>query len=445
MIACLPRRARSRQAGSSTVVLTFLTLLPLAALLGTATAQAPSVSPLAGEGDRAHRADWVRDAYNVKGAGVTVCVLSDSIDNGNGALAEARRVHALPPEPQLTAVPGEEGSATGEGAAMLEIIHKIAPDAKLVFATARGGTDHVAANIRTLVSPTYGCQIIVDDIFFRDEPPFQDGAISIAINEAAAKGVLVISAAGNYGNYAAGTSGTWEGDFVDGGPSPITTSGIAHRFAPGKLYATLTQATSLIAVYWNDEWSSPTSNYALFVTDANNAVIAYQAGRTGFAYQYVDASADLARPKFLPGDRIWVIKGARSPARYLRISTLGGQIDADARPTEGSVFGHSAASNVLSVGAVDLPSPLAAYSRDREIVVNSRTADGKRRIFYKADKSPIPPPGNLLKGTNGGSSLLKPDLAAGAANSRNTADLAQDVADHEVAEPDLVQFPVGLP
>jgi hypothetical protein len=98
MIACLPRRARSRRARSSTVVLTLLTL---AALLGTATAQAPPVSPLAGEGAKAHRADWVSSTYHVEGAGVTVCVLSDSIDNGQGAIAAARRVHALPQEPPL--------------------------------------------------------------------------------------------------------------------------------------------------------------------------------------------------------------------------------------------------------------------------------------------------------------------------------------------------------
>jgi subtilisin family serine protease len=308
-------------------------------------------------------------------------------------------------------VPGEGGIGgigfgTGEGAAMLEIIHKIAPRAKLVFATGQGGPDHIAGNIRTLVSPQYGCQIIVDDIFHRGEAPFQDGDISIAINDAAAAGVLAISAAGNYGNFAAGTSGTWERDFVDGGASPITTDGIAHRFAPGKLYAKLTKATKLIALYWNDEWSSATSTYKLFITDQNNAVIASQAGTTGSAYQYVEGAG--SRPQFLPGERIWVIKGARTPARYLRISTFGGQIDVG---TDASVFGHAAASNVLSVGAVDLPSPLAAYSRDRDIVVASSTADGKRRIFYKADKSPITPE-KLLKRTNGGSSLFKPDLAA---------------------------------
>jgi subtilisin family serine protease len=389
----------------STVVLTLLTLLPLAALLATATAQAQSVR-LPVEGDKAHRADWVRDTYGVKGAGVTVCVISDSINNLQGALATAQRLGALPPVPGVGQQPqlivAEAGTVkTGEGAAMLEIIHQIAPLAKLVFATAQGGTAHVAANIRTLVSDRYGCQIIADDIFYYDEPPFQDGAISIAINEAAAAGVLVISAAGNYGNFAAGTSGTWEGDFANGGASPITTTGVAHRFAPDKLYAKLTSATSRIAVYWNDEWSSPRKAYQLFITDENNVVVARQAGSTGFAYQYVEGP-------LRPGLRIYVITGARTKASYLRISTFGGQIDVG---TDASVFGHAAASNALSVGAVDLPSPLAAYSRDRDIVVSSGTADGPRRIFYKADKSAITP-GKLLKATNGGSKLLKPDLAA---------------------------------
>jgi hypothetical protein len=36
------------------------------------------------QGDAWHRADVARTAYGVKGAGVKVCVMSDSIDNGQG-------------------------------------------------------------------------------------------------------------------------------------------------------------------------------------------------------------------------------------------------------------------------------------------------------------------------------------------------------------------------
>jgi hypothetical protein len=103
---------------------------------------------------------------------------------------------------------------------MLEIIHDLAPGAQLYFATAFISPAQFAQNIRDL--RTAGCDIIVDDVFYFNETPFQDGqlaasftnggVIAQAVKDVTAAGALYFSSAGNQGNLDAGTSGTWEGD-----------------------------------------------------------------------------------------------------------------------------------------------------------------------------------------------------------------------------------------
>ena len=56
---------------------------------------------------------------------------------------------------------------------MLEIVHDLAPGAQLYFATAFNGIAEFAQNILDLRAA--GCDIIVDDVFYFVETPFQKG------------------------------------------------------------------------------------------------------------------------------------------------------------------------------------------------------------------------------------------------------------------------------
>ena len=88
---------------------------------------------------------------------------------------------------------------------MLQIVHDLAPKAKLGFATANGGQLSFANNIRALAgdptAPNYRAgfkaDVIVDDIIYLDEPFFQDGIVAQAVDEVVAKGVSYFSSAGN--------------------------------------------------------------------------------------------------------------------------------------------------------------------------------------------------------------------------------------------------------
>src|SRR5207249_1642733 len=166
-----------------------------------------------------------------------------------------------------------------EGTAMLEIIHDLAPGAQLYFATAFNGITSFAQNIRDL--RTAGCDIIVDDVFYFAETPFQDGqssgvisntnagVIIQAVKDVTAAGALYFSSAGNSGNLNDNTSGVWEGDFVDGGPAgpplPPGETGELHAFPdPQNFNPTTATNGNPINLYWSDPLGASSNDYDLF-------------------------------------------------------------------------------------------------------------------------------------------------------------------------------------
>ena len=87
---------------------------------------------------------------------------------------------------------------------MLQIVHDVAPDAKLAFATAGPTQTTLAEAIRSLRT-TALADVIVDDITFHDEPFFSDGPVAQAVDDVVnsttltGKRVAYYSAAGNDG------------------------------------------------------------------------------------------------------------------------------------------------------------------------------------------------------------------------------------------------------
>ena len=176
------------------------------------------------QGDVTHMAGAARTGFAASGVGIKIGVLSDSVDY----LTNSQALGDLGP---VTVLPGQSGvPGSGEGTAMLEIVHDLAPAAQLYFATAFISEASFAQNILNLYSN--GCKIIIDDVGYFDESPFQDGIVARAVNTVTTAGALYFSSAANSGNLDAGTSGTWEGDFVDGGPAgaPIPEAGRVHSF-----------------------------------------------------------------------------------------------------------------------------------------------------------------------------------------------------------------------
>lgn len=89
---------------------------------------------------------------------------------------------------------------TDEGRAMLQIVHAVAPGAALAFYTADNNEADFANGIGALASA--GAKVIADDVGYFDEPFFQDGLLSQAIDTVEGQGVAYFSAAGNDSNLA---------------------------------------------------------------------------------------------------------------------------------------------------------------------------------------------------------------------------------------------------
>ncbi|HEX3007297.1 MAG TPA: S8 family serine peptidase, partial [Bacteroidales bacterium] len=161
-----------------------------------------SSGPAYTNGDKALKSDATRLSRVLDGRGIKVGVLSDSYNGLRGA-ADGVFKGELPgesnPNGYTTEVQVLEDDTTGsdEGRAMIEIIHDIAPAAKIAFHTAYKGEADFAQGIIDLANA--GCDIITDDVSYLTEPFFQDGIITQAIDKVVKeKGVSYYSSAGNY-------------------------------------------------------------------------------------------------------------------------------------------------------------------------------------------------------------------------------------------------------
>ena len=351
------------------------------------------------QGDVAHRADTARTTHGVDGTGIGIGVLS----NGVGSLAARQATGDLPA--RVTVLSGQEGEGD-EGTAMLEIVHDLAPGAELYFATAFGGQARFAANIEALCEA--GADVIVDDVYYFSEGPFQDDIIARGVNAAVADGCFYFSAGGNAGNKNDGTAGVWEGDFAAGSPLVLNgvTVGTQHDFGGGVTQNRITEDSDYgYVLWWADPLEGSANDYDLFMLDENANVLRsstrIQDG-TRDPYEYISSGEDDHTDA-----RLVIVQVSGAADRYLRLDTLEGQL---AVSTAGSLFGHSAAESAIAVAAVAVQSAGGTGGVfDGTESVRTSNSDGPRRIFFEPDGTSITA-GNFS--STGGKLLRKPDLAA---------------------------------
>ena len=375
------------------------------------------------EGDTTHVAARSRGLYGINGSGLKIGVLSDSA-NATGAVTSAQATGDMPPTcpgpggPCLTILQDSfDPGASDEGTAMMEIIYDMAPGASLFFATANPTEAAFSTNIQALRAA--GCDIIVDDVFYFDEPVFQDGIVAQAVNTVTAAGALYFSSAGNEGNKDAGTAGYFEGDFSDSGsPAFIFPGGIKvgtiHNFGNGRLGDPVTAPGEGYVLQWADPFNAPTNDYDLFYVNSIGTVLASstnaQNGGPGqIAFEEINPPASGSL-----GDMLVVFKTTAANPVLFALKTLRGTLSVS---TAGETWGHSTVVAAYSVAAAPaagnlgfgfpsgpFPNPFNRFSP-----LEPFTSDGPRRIFFDPDGSPITP-GNFS--STGGIVRNKPDLTA---------------------------------
>lgn len=147
------------------------------------------------QGVTALQVDLARLLFKVDGKGVSVGVLSDSYNCRRGAAADVASGD-LPPGIVVLWDEPACSSGSDEGRAMMQLIHDVAPGAAQAFHTAFAGQAGFAAGILRLAEEA-GATVIVDDVYYFDEPMFQDGVVAQAVDQAKGAGVAYFSAAGN--------------------------------------------------------------------------------------------------------------------------------------------------------------------------------------------------------------------------------------------------------
>ncbi len=159
-----------------------------------------NVGAVTSQGDIIQRSSFLRPPSLIPGytgAGITVGVLSDSFacrdeiksyadDVASGDLAANIEV--------LEEISDCNGGAD-EGRGMAQIVYDVAPGSTIKFHTAFNGEADFAQGIIDLA--TAGATVIVDDVFYFDEPVFQDGIVAQAVDIVKGMGVSYFSSAGN--------------------------------------------------------------------------------------------------------------------------------------------------------------------------------------------------------------------------------------------------------
>jgi hypothetical protein len=448
--------------------------LPLSALLTLAERDdVRSIQPVrkalpqqvTSAGAVAHKVDQLSTART--GAGVVIGVVSEPVDPAelqlvydndlnpatvyavdwtNATVADRETVSGAwvgAPNTAWSAVDGGNAAL-----AMLQVLHDIAPDATLVFTSyGSDGVTGMESAIDALANPPAGAEypaadIVVDDLFFFDQSPFQDDVVAQAATAAVAGDpgqgvdpVVYVTSAGDFGNQAAGTASTYEADYVattfentcDAEDDACNDdfdfffgSGAysVHEFS-GSPSVTFAKNLSELCLFWSEPLAAAESDYDLFIFDANG--------------QWVDVGnnfvGDSTSPKECVSTDASLVAGniavvaqvtSGSEDRFLHLSALPLEFETNgivsagpalSATTTGAIRGQAAAASVIAVGAANAPddgqgTPVPFATTD---TVASYSSDGFRRVFFAADGSPYT--ADDLS-ASGGQLRSKPDIVA---------------------------------
>lgn len=399
---------------------------------GPATSSACTPAGFTSEADTQLRAAQARSQFAVDGAGIEVGVLSDSYDrSATAARHESDDIASgdLPgpanPCGRATPVAVLDDSEIGsdEGRAMAQLVHDLAPGSPLSFATAFSGETAFADNIRALRDA--GADVIVDDVSYFSEPFFQDGPVSVAVNDVTASGVVYYSSAGNSNSIVGGrdVAGFEAPSFRSSGSCPLGLPPYATQcmdFDPGaasdnSFGITIgANRTLRVALQWAEPQFGVATDLDAYLRNAAGVVVASSESdnaTTDKPFEFLSFENLTGAPQDVT---LSVNRYSGSASPRLKFIALGGPstVVGWEYPTSTggdligqTIFGHNGAANAVSTAAVPY---------DNSAVIEPFSSRGPVTLYYAPVAGTAPAPALVAAQT-----LAKPDLAAtdGATNS----------------------------
>ena len=382
-----------------------------------------------------NQADFVQYSKRVKetlknaptGKGVTIGILSDSYDcigerDEPGTVSAAQDVNngELPADVYVVK---EETlcifSGTDEGRAMAQLVHDIAPDAKIAIYVPENATDF-AQGIQTLARPRgqmgpdnregAGANIIVDDLYYYNEPFYENGIIGDSINSVVNKGVAYFTSAGN--NTMTDDEGkanttmyvTSNAQFLPYTPpenSPTRLNNgqvlkISDR-ANGTVLPLEMQDTDenrTITVWWNQSYAKGSqSTIRACLTKPDGTAInrkgwceTQQIGQEPSLQLSFNVSDVLDDGNY--GLQIFYIDGVK-PTSFAVLGNQTVGIDPAVAAGTGSIFGHSATPAAFTVGAANFADMPQCSAESSEIVMESFSSHGNTPLLFDSQGNDI--------------------------------------------------------
>ena len=358
----------------------------------------------------AHRVSGLASATPpLTGTDVVVGLISLPYKSDDLTSLDDAATRIIPETTSLYPVSGavDEDDGTSDLLFMLQLIYDIAPDAKVVVGSP--GVNSTAGQMHTLIDTmvagngTEGdgdyvppVNIIVDDLFYPTQNPFEVDEIAEAVIDATAAGVLYITAAGDQGNLAQNTSSTYI-DVLDAIPTP--SGGIydklfavdeIHQFNNGNAYLEVKTGLTDLCLFINEDPNSPSfNNPYIHVFDASGNLFLAPILLSGAGGCLEGLGA--LREDGLPYDGVAsdykiILENVNAPSNFrfflqgLRDGmplASGATFD---QVTAGNIRGHAYHPDALTVGAVPL-----CDTGSSTLPYNDSSCDGLAGEPYTAD------------------------------------------------------------
>lgn len=313
------------------------------------------------EGLEAMRVDALINATGLSGDGVIVGLLSDSFN------CDRREQTAIDDGdiPIVTVFKESPFCDTGldEGRALAEIVHDIAPAAKMFFHTGFSGPVDFAQGIRDMADS--GADVIVDDIGYFLMPFLQESFIDEAIEDVVSEGVIYVSSAGNSGN-----SGHMEEfDWVERVHPVSGHMSVINRFPSGdtgKRISVPVQSSFTMFFQWDDPSAlnrpdqNPDGDVDLYLLDGQGQVVA-QAGDFNMEsgvpveiLQFFNGNGSGGGPGRDEYTLVLELSQGVPPSEYFWVlQNSSSDIDwAGSKERAPTIFGHANNPSAITVGAI---------------------------------------------------------------------------------------------